>query len=54
MLKELKHENRVDGVIAIFAALIVLVTAMIDAMSSAVIAIAGLIVYSIYKFTRKK
>jgi hypothetical protein len=54
MNAEVKRENRIDGVIAIFASLIVLVTAMIDAMSSAVIAIAGLIVYSIYKFTRKK
>jgi hypothetical protein len=54
MNKDVKKENKIDGTIAIVAALIVLFTTMIDPLSSAIIAIAGLIVYSIYKFTRKK
>jgi len=54
MNAELKRENQIDGVLAVVASLIVLFTTMIDPMSSAIIAIAGLIVYAIYKFTRKK
>jgi hypothetical protein len=47
-------ENEIDRILAIVAALIVLFTAMINAISSVIIAIAGLIIYSIYKFTRRK
>lgn len=54
MNAEVKRENQIDGVIAIAASLIVLVTAMIDPLCSAVVAISGLIIYSIYKFTRRK
>ena len=54
MHAELKRENRIDGTIAVIASLLVLFTAMIDPMASAILAISGLVVYSIYKFTRKK
>ena len=43
--------NRTEGLIAIIAALIVLFSAMLDPRVSAVLAVAGLLLYGLYKLT---
>ncbi len=46
--------NKTEGTFAIIAALLVLFSAMLDPRVSIILAIAGLVLFSLYKFTAAK
>ena len=46
--------NQTEGLFAIIAALVVLFSAMLDPRVSALLAVAGLALYGVYKLTRNR
>jgi hypothetical protein len=48
-----KKEDKTDGIFAMVAALLVLLTTMIDPIYSVALAVVLFVVFSIYKFAKK-